>query len=576
MIFVLERNTPPETNTMPVQALEPIIPTTQAQSLIDATTALAIAKTAFGPTAKVREIPKTTDPSTQYRVAYVADGQTTPTVVGYGASWAEALQKSFVSDRGRERIALHVPNAGELYYTVSGDGTLLESVQVVPYDGSRANHDYIKFDYAMDSPDWVHSHSNLADTRTYSREPVITIPNLITPETKKMAAATMPAVSAAPVVSVKAPPVKIAVPRAYVNPANIKTGLMGWDDDVTPAMVLAAITGEHLLVVGPPGTGKSLYARRMFAHFEGKLFETQLSKYSDETALFGAPNLRKLREEGVFEYPKHGLAAAEWGFLDEVFDASDVLLRTMLSLLQEKKFLKGGHEESIPLNSVLATANYTRVNEITNAVVDRFAFSVAAPVLTTAQRAKLYGTEAFEDIPKIANVIGIEQLKAMRAKAKEVDIPASIVNALVSWTGEMGFTPRRERKLASIIRASASMAGRRKADEHDIMAARFCVPLSNSGKVEDAAKSLQPLKDAIMQSLHEGEQLAALGKLSQLIPFPNATNPQDLIACIRATKHRLAELRGFRSVSEKVNKAREQAITVHDQNIAACTSALNI
>lgn len=522
--------------------------------------ALAIAKAAYGDTARVKHIPNHSDPSTRYRVAYIPEGSPSPIVIGAAESgFIEALQKSFISDKGQQRIAEREPldvSEGGAQYSLREDG----SIDFVRVWGGVNSHfklsDSIK-------PSWISSHPSCVP-RSYPIEGEIEYENQIK----------IP-VTAQVNVQVNAAP-KVAIPKGFVNPNAIKTGLMGWDDEVTPAAVLAAITGEHLLVVGPPGAAKSLFTRRFFANFEGGLFETQLSKYADETSLFGAPNLKKLRDEGIFEYPRHGIAANEWGFIDEIFDASDVLLRTLLGILQEKKFTKSGREEDIPLQSVIATANYTRVNDITSAVVDRFAFAVSSPVLTDAQRARLYSNETFEEVKTASNKVSLEQIKQMRAKAKEVTIPDSIVTALVNWSSEMKFTPRRERKLASIIRASASLHGRTKVDENDIMAARFCVPISNSGKVEDARKSLQPLKDAILQSLHEGEQLAQLGKLAQIPQCADTNNPTAVVNSIKAVKENLRKLREFNCVSEKVNQKREVAVNQHDQMISVLTAALGV
>jgi MoxR-like ATPase len=515
------------------------------------TTALALAQTAFGQTARIRTIKDATDLSTKYRVAYIPDNQTTPSALGYGPNWEAALQMAFVSQRGVERISQVAP-VGMFSFQVDPTKAELNAVTVC------AGEDSFRFEYENHPAQPGMEKCPVNAAVKVGANPMVPVPNGIT------YVAPSPATPAAPSATVSGPvAAKTSIPRAFVNPANIKTGLLGWDDDVTPAAVLAAITGEHLLIVGPPGNAKSLFARRFTAHFEGSLFETQLSKYSDETALFGAPNLKRLREDGVFEYPKHGIAACDWAFLDEFFDASDVLMRTTLGILQEKKFTKGGHEEDIPLQTCIATANYTRVNDITAAVVDRFAITVTAPVLTKTQREMLYSKTTFEDVPAVQYKVGLDQLRQMRANSKEVEIPRVIIKALVSWCEEMGFTPRRERKLAAIIRASATLNGRKTADEEDIMAARYCVPISASGKVEDGRKALQPLRDAIKQQLHEGEQLARMGKLAQPIGAASQ-KADDLLAAVKATKLRLSELRAFQGVSEKVNAAREAAVTTHE------------
>jgi MoxR-like ATPase len=542
---------------------------------LNGTIALTLAQSAFGDTAKIRTIANAPDPANKYRIAYIPAHQETPTVVGYGADWVEAFQMAFISERGKDRIAAVAGN--NVHYIHDAQRDTLAGVMVSDGQGNTYSFEYDE----LAAPSWLPTHPNTSSGPVAPAANVFAIANAIS---KTAIAAILPVKHAAVTVEVPAGAAatvsaantaKTAIPKAYVNPNNIKTGLMGWDDEVVGAAVLAAVTGEHLLIIGTPGGAKSLFTRRFFAHFEGRLFETQLSKYSDETALFGAPNLKKLREDGIFEYPKHGIANAEWGFLDEVFDASDVMLRTMLSILQEKKFTKGGHEEDIPLQSVIATANYTRVNDITAAVVDRFAITVASPTLTVKQREMLYGKTSFEEVPKIQNVVGLDQLRQMRAKSKEVEIPASIIRPVSAWAHEMGFTPRRERKLAAIIRASATLNGRTKADENDIMAARFVVPINANGQIEDGAKSLQPLKDAIQQQLHEGGQLAEMGKLSQPVT-PASKKEADLIACIKATKARLTELRNYKCVSEKVNKAREAAIVAQEESYQNVSRLLDI
>lgn len=545
---------------------------------LDGTKTLALAKSAFGHTAKVKHnTSASAQPGKTHIIYYTPEGSENSMTLGYGASWEESLQRSLVTARGIDRVAELGIHSTATYMLDNNDATVIHAVNV--NDGDEL---YLGID--MNGHVIGETMANVllgsmnslrvapADLSTYIFSEKIA--SVLTPQAapEEETAPTGAAAKARVQVSSAA---KVSIPLAYVNPTTIRTGLLGWDDEVTQAAVLAATMGEHLLVVGPPGNAKSLFARRFFSHFEGSVFETQLSKYSDETAVFGAPNFRKLREEGVFEYPKHGIAAADWAFLDEIFDSSDVLLRTLLGILQEKKFTKGGHEEDVPLQSCIATANYTRSNDVTAAVLDRFAITVHSPVLTLAQRAALYnGKIDFEALPTVTNKIGIEQLKTMRAKSKEIEIPASIITALCSWCQEMKFTPRRERKLAGLLRASASLAGRRKVDENDIMVARFCVPISASGSV-DSGKSLQPLKDAIMQSLHEGKQLAEVGKLAQ--PLQNASDKAEhIIKSIKETRVRIAELRSYNCVSEKVNQVREAAIQVHEAALQQKQDAIGL
>ncbi len=52
-------------------------------------------------------------------------------------------------------------------------------------------------------------------------------------------------------------------------------------------MLLASLCGEHLLLLGPPGTAKSELARRLSSLAQGAYFERLLTRFSVPEELFG-------------------------------------------------------------------------------------------------------------------------------------------------------------------------------------------------------------------------------------------------------------------------------------------------
>lgn len=45
-------------------------------------------------------------------------------------------------------------------------------------------------------------------------------------------------------------------------------------------LLLAAMAGEHILYIGPPGTAKSELGRRLAALYDGSFFERLLTRFS--------------------------------------------------------------------------------------------------------------------------------------------------------------------------------------------------------------------------------------------------------------------------------------------------------
>ncbi len=65
-------------------------------------------------------------------------------------------------------------------------------------------------------------------------------------------------------------------------------------------MLLAALSGEHLLLLGPPGTAKSELSRRLSKLTTGTYYERLLTRFSVPEELFGPLSMRGENCAGVF------------------------------------------------------------------------------------------------------------------------------------------------------------------------------------------------------------------------------------------------------------------------------------
>ncbi|MFB7676073.1 AAA family ATPase [Kitasatospora purpeofusca] len=143
-------------------------------------------------------------------------------------------------------------------------------------------------------------------------------------------------------------------------------------ETVAEVVALCAVAGEHLLVVGPPGTAKSEAVRRVAGQLGGRYFEYLMGRFTEPNELFGPVDLRSLRE-GRVEFETAGmLPEADIAFLDEVFLGSTAVLNTLLGLLNERVFRRGGTVLAGPLRVCVGAANHLPEDPALAAFADRF------------------------------------------------------------------------------------------------------------------------------------------------------------------------------------------------------------
>jgi MoxR-like ATPase len=282
---------------------------------------------------------------------------------------------------------------------------------------------------------------------------------------------------------------------------------------IAEVVVLCAVAGEHLLVIGAPGTAKSEAVRRVAAQLGGSYFEYLLGRFTEPNEIFGPVDLRRLRE-GVVEIETAGmLPEAEIAFLDEIFLGSTAILNTLLGVLNERTFRRGSTVLNCPLRVCVGAANTLPDDHTLAAFADRFLARLFVEPVEDARLEELleagWRAGTGPDQGDHALLASVDRL-ALAARAADLTAVRPVLGTAIRRLRGAGIalSDRRSVRAQRLIAAAAALDGRTAASEADLWVLPLIAPTADTQVLarETLADLLTGSRNASL--VHSAEELS--------------------------------------------------------------------
>jgi MoxR-like ATPase len=300
--------------------------------------------------------------------------------------------------------------------------------------------------------------------------------------------------------------------------------------EVIDLIALALTAGEHLFLLGPPGTAKSALIRHFALAVHGRYFEYLLTRFSEPNEIFGPIDIGRLREGVVATVTTGMLPEGEFVFLDELFNANSAILNNLLTVLNERVYRRGAETHTLPLLSLFSASNHLPEDDALRALFDRFLLRCPVDNLPRQAMPRLLAAgwelerpvtgPSGEGIP-----ITADDLRALSRQVLDVDLGLvrDLYVEVVFKVRDLGvgFSDRRAVKGLKLVAASALLCGRSAALPADLWVLRY---------VWDRDEQMGPLRtliDGVLEQHPTGEATHPLAARAEQVDAEDLARQLD-------------------------------------------------
>lgn len=281
----------------------------------------------------------------------------------------------------------------------------------------------------------------------------------------------------------------------------LNSGLVG-KEKVMKLGLLSILSGENMILVGPPGTAKSEISRRLreiLADTDSETyFEYLFTKFTTPEEIFGPLSIKQLQNDKFERNTEGYMPSSRIVFLDEIFKANSSILNTLLTILNERVFHNGLKREKPPLISLIGASNELPFeNDELTALYDRFLIRAVVGYVSDDEIEELLDIKETDmEIP--AEIKFTESdLNEIKNESEKVRVTSGIKRTIMQIRQEYNkifaednheiISDRKLVKMVKLLKISAYLNGRDKVDFSDLMLLTNCL-WNNPENIEKVTK----------------------------------------------------------------------------------------